>query len=216
MKSRSVSRVVVATDSEEVAQSAHAGGFDWVMTRADHPNGTSRIAEAADSLGLRDDEIVLNVQGDEPEIEPGHIDSSVSKMVELGCEAGTSACALRDEDVSNPNVVKVVVSGSGRALYFSRLGVPFVRDPGDRPPARLRHIGMYVYRRGFLRRYASFEQTPLERAEKLEQLRVLEHDVAMSVAVVAGDAPPGIDTTEQYEAFVARWRARTGVAGEKP
>lgn len=206
--------MVIATDSDEVARAAGAGGFESVMTRTDHPNGTSRLAEAAEILRLSDDDIVLNVQGDEPEIEPAHIDPSVTKMVELGCQAGTSACALRDEDTNNPNVVKVVVSRSGRALYFSRLGVPFQRDPGDGAPARLRHIGMYVYRREFLKRYVSLRETPLERAEKLEQLRILEHDVAMSVAVVAGDAPPGIDTMEQYHAFVARWRARQGGTGE--
>lgn len=208
-RSTRASRVVLATDSDRVMAAARGFGAECVMTRVDHPNGTSRLAEAAALLGLAAGSIVVNVQGDEPELEPGTIDAAVDAMVQAGSLMGTVAAPIGPEDdPGNPNVVKVVLGVERQALYFSRSLIPFDRDRTAHPTARpLRHIGLYVYRRSFLDTYLALPPTPLEEAEKLEQLRVLEHGYAISVALVTSSAP-GIDTPEQYEAFVRRHTAR--------
>ena len=208
-RSRRASRVVIATDDARVMDAATRFGAACVMTRVDHPNGTSRLAEAASILGLHPEAIVVNVQGDEPELEPETIDAAVDAMIGAGSLMGTVAAPLKNEDdAANPNVVKVVVGVKRQALYFSRSLIPFDRDRQKLPAAcPLRHIGLYVYRRSFLDTYLALPPTPLEEAEKLEQLRVLEHGYAISVALVAA-ATPGIDTPEQYEQFVARWKKR--------
>lgn len=205
--------VVVAADDQRIARALEPLGTRVVMTRVDHPNGTSRLAEAADRLGLADGDVVVNAQGDEPELPPGVLDAAVGAL--LGTDArsrgeadvGTVAAPLRDAaELTNPNVVKVVLTLGGRALYFSRAAIPHDRDADGAGPAPLRHIGVYAYRAGFLRRYAAMPSTPLERCEKLEQLRVLEHGHCIGVGVVES-AHAGIDTPEQYAAFVARWAA---------
>lgn len=205
-----VSRVVVATDSDRIARAVEAAGFAAVMTSPDHPNGTSRINEAADALALPDDQIIVNVQGDEPELDPALIDAAVSALLtpiagrEPDC--ATIASPVRtDEDAADPNVVKVVRRADGAAMYFSRARIPFDRD-GDAPESArpLRHVGLYVYRRAFLRRYAATAPTALETAEKLEQLRILESGGVIAVAV-RDSAHAGIDTPAQYKAFVQRW-----------
>lgn len=209
---RAAGEVVVATDDARVEAAVRGFGGRAVMTRAHHPNGTSRLAEAAGALGLGPDDLVVNVQGDEPELEPGAIDAAVGALVgTAGASIGTVATPFAaDEDPRDPNCVKVVRDLAGRALYFSRAAVPVDRDGrGDAASRPLRHVGLYAYRRAFLDRYASMEPTPLERAEQLEQLRALENGHVVAVAVVAS-ARVGIDTAEQYEAFVARWRARAG------
>ena len=205
---RCVERVVVATDDVRVRAAVERFGGEAVMT-GEHPNGTSRLGEAAATLGLEADRIIVNVQGDEPEIEPGLIDLSVEALVESGADAATAACPLGPDDRhDDPNVVKVVLDGRGMAMYFSRAPIPHRRDHDDGACARpLRHVGLYVYRRAFLDEYLRLPATPLELAEKLEQLRILEHGRRIAVAVAEGTSR-GIDTPEQYAAFVERWRAR--------
>ena len=197
----SIDRAVVATDSQEVVDAVASAGGDAVLT-GEHPNGTSRLAEAARLLGLGDEEIIVNVQGDEPEIDPGVIDAAVTTLRSSGAEMATVASPFAEgEDTADPNIVKVVCRADGRALYFSRSRIPYERSPA---PA-LKHVGLYVYRRRFLEVYASLAPTPLEQAERLEQLRVLEHGYDIAVAI-RPTHHHGIDTPEQYEAFVTRWR----------
>lgn len=204
-----VARVVIATDAEEVATAVRVRGGEVVMTGVEHANGTSRLAEAAGKLGLGPEQIVVNVQGDEPELDPAAIDAAVAALERTGAPVSTVATALDSgADSANPAIVKVVLRLDGTALYFSRSMVPFDRD-GSRVAGPLRHLGMYVYRAGFLARYVGLWPTPLERTEMLEQLRILEHGHEIAVAVVATRGE-GIDTPEQYEAFVARWKVRGG------
>jgi len=202
-------RVVVATDDARIHDAVHAFGGESVMT-GEHANGTSRLAEAAAVLGLADDALVVNVQGDEPEIPPATVDALVRGLAaDPGADMATLAAVFGPrEDTTDPNVVKLVLTRTNRALYFSRSPIPFDRDGGDRGASRptvYKHPGLYAYRKAFLDRYAGLEPTPLEQAEKLEQLRVLEH--GFQIAVIHADAPhPGIDTPAQYAAFVARQR----------
>lgn len=205
----SIERVLVATDDTRILDAVRSFGGEAVMTREDHPSGTDRVAEAARSL---DATIIVNVQGDEPEIEPAHIDRVVSLMDEHDeAPIGTMACPFAaGADPRDPNKVKVVLDARGRALYFSRSLVPFPRDTGGvprRPGDWLLHLGLYAYRRDFLFALASLPPTPMEQAEKLEQLRVLEHGHAIAVAVV-DRAARGVDTAEDYAEFVERARRR--------
>lgn len=198
-----VDRVLVATDDEHICEVVRGFGGEAVLTRADHPNGTSRIAEAAADI---EGEFIVNVQGDEPEIDPAIIDCAVDCLqASPDCVMSTLAAPFSlDEDPADPNIVKVVVDQSGRALLFSRAAIPHHR--GRAAMEYLKHVGMYVYRRDFLRTYVSLEPTPLEQTEHLEQLRVLEHGHDIAVAIVNAKHH-GIDTPEQYEAFVARQAA---------
>lgn len=191
--------VVVATDDERIFKAVERAGHRALMTRADHPSGTDRIAEAAAALGLGDGEIVVNVQGDEPLIEAGLI-GEVAAVLEHNAEASMStAChPIHDEtSLANPNVVKVVLDAKGFALYFSRAGIPY---PRDGKAIAFRHIGIYGYRAAFLSRYSSLPVSPLERAEALEQLRALWHGFRIVVSVSAAEAPPGVDTPQDLEA----------------
>lgn len=203
----SVSRVIVATDDERIAAAVRAFGGEAVMTRADHPNGTMRIAEVAARL---DGPFIVNVQGDEPEIDPSHIDAAIDALRrtadgDVAIVASTLAAPFEQgEDPRNSNIVKVVTDRDDCALYFSRALIPHDRDATGIVPPR-KHIGLYVYRRAFLLEYPSLPATPLEAAESLEQLRILEHGRRIRVATVTG-ASHGIDTPEQYRAFVDRWR----------
>ncbi len=206
----SVARVVVAADDERIVDAVHAFGGEVVLTSADHPNGTSRLAEAAGRLGLPMDAIVVNVQGDEPEIDPAHIDACVGALRGSGAAMASVACDLPEgSDHADPNIVKVVLSGDSRAMYFSRAPIPYTRGGGS-PSRPRRHLGLYAYRRGFLEVYAALPSTPLERTEMLEQLRALEHGHSIAMAVVSGSPPAGIDTPEQYADFVRRWNAARG------
>ncbi|MGA0172814.1 MAG: 3-deoxy-manno-octulosonate cytidylyltransferase [Phycisphaerales bacterium] len=203
-------RVLVAAPDEAILEAVQRHGGEAVLTREDHPNGTSRIAEAIERIlpGGDPETIVVNIQGDEPLIDPAHIDLAVELLErDSGAGLSTLACPFAEgEDPSDPNLVKAVVAASGRGLYFSRACVPFHRDAADPPPRRLRHLGLYAYRRSALLRLAALPESPLERSERLEQLRALEHGIAIAVGEVAG-AEGGIDTPEQYARFVARWRA---------
>jgi 3-deoxy-manno-octulosonate cytidylyltransferase (CMP-KDO synthetase) len=201
-----VSRVVVAADDERIVQAVESFGGVAVMTDTDHPNGTSRLAQAARLLNLDADQILVNVQGDEPEIEPSVIDAAIEALHTRNTPIATCAAQAAPDDARNPNVVKVVVGADGCALYFSRSPIPHARDGGD--ATTLRHVGIYAYRRSFLEDYVSLTPTPLEITEKLEQLRVLEHGHRIAVAICADvNTHAGIDTPEQYRAFVERWIA---------
>jgi 3-deoxy-manno-octulosonate cytidylyltransferase (CMP-KDO synthetase) len=208
-QARSIDEVIVATDDERIAQAVRSFGGRVAMTRADHPSGTDRVAEVARGLNA---EIIVNVQGDEPEIEPGSIDTLVGLLTSNPTvRIGTLACPFpADADPTDPNAVKVVLNARGWALYFSRSLIPYPRDTVGRPtlPGRwLLHLGIYAYRRSFLLELAKLPPTPLEQCEKLEQLRVLENGHAMAVGLVER-AAIGIDTPEDYSAFVTRYQSR--------
>jgi 3-deoxy-manno-octulosonate cytidylyltransferase (CMP-KDO synthetase) len=210
-RARSARRVVVATDEQRVADAVGAFGGEAVMTSRAHTNGTSRLAEAARHLGLAPDSIVVNVQGDEPELEPELVDAAVEMLAAGPWPMATVALPfLPGESASDPNLVKVALRENGTALYFSRALIPHRRDPAGPAAAPLKHVGLYAYRRAFLDTYMALAPTALERSEQLEQLRVLGHGHEIAVAVRAGRSFGGIDTPEQYEAFVTRWLASRG------
>jgi len=191
--------VHVATDDERIAAAVRAHGHEAIMTRADHASGTDRLAEAARKLGLGEKQIVVNVQGDEPLIAPKLI-AQVARTLEKKRDASVStAChAIHDQaSLASPNVVKVVLDAEGYALYFSRAQIPYPREPGA---ACYRHAGIYGYRVSFLKRYSRLKPSPLEKAEALEQLRVLWHGYRIAVAVSTTEIPPGVDTSEDLEA----------------
>jgi 3-deoxy-manno-octulosonate cytidylyltransferase (CMP-KDO synthetase) len=198
-------RVVVATDSPQVIEKCTAFDIASVMTRSDHPSGSDRLAEACSLLELADDAIVVNVQGDEPLIDPVLINSVATLLASRpDCAMSTAAHAIEAwQDFGNPNVVKVVLDAKQTALYFSRSPIPFARDfPGEawwranRSIAPLRHVGLYAYRAGFLKLFPGLPQAPVEKLESLEQLRVLWHGHRIAVHI-AGAAPgPGVDTPE--------------------
>jgi len=198
-------RVVVATDDERIAQAVRAFGGEAVMTRPDHPTGTDRLAEAAERLGLDDRAVVVNVQGDEPELPPACVDRLVELAGTGEVPMATLATDLDPAAAADPARVKVVLDLHGRALYFSRAAIPHDRDACGEARFLL-HVGVYAYRVGFLRRYAAMAPTPLEQVEKLEQLRVLEHGYSILVGRVDYHGA-GIDTRADYDAFVARFRA---------
>ena len=185
------SRVVVATDDERIAAAVRAIGGEVAMTRGDHPSGTDRVAEVASGAEA---DLVVNLQGDEPLIDSEMVNAAILPLVgDASICMGTLCCPIDEaSDLADPNVVKVVLDKDGFALYFSRLPIPFVRDSGT-DVTRYRHIGLYVYRREFLLELAKMVPTPLERAERLEQLRALEHGCRIRVVAVPA-ASPGVDT----------------------
>ena len=207
-------RVVVAADDAEITAACSAHGVASVLTRADHPTGSDRLAEACEQLGLDGTDLVVNVQGDEPLIDPALIDACAAELVRRPeCVMSTAAHPIDAVDeFRNPNVVKVVLDGAGRALYFSRAPLPWWRDgfadgiTALPSPAPLRHIGLYAYQAGFLRRFPTLPASPLEAIESLEQLRVLWHGERIAVHVTAGRPGPGVDTPED----LARVRALLG------
>ncbi|HWE40406.1 MAG TPA: 3-deoxy-manno-octulosonate cytidylyltransferase [Isosphaeraceae bacterium] len=207
-RSARIGRILVATDDDRVACAVREFGGEAVLTRADHPSGTDRVAEVAATLPTA--RIVVNLQGDEPEVSGAALDLVVQLLDDdPDAPMATLATPIRSErDYRDPSCVKVVRSRSGRALYFSRSPIPHHRDglPADAPPALL-HLGLYAYRRDFLLSLAKLPPSPLELAEKLEQLRVLEAGFPIAVGLV--DEPSvGIDTPDDYRRFVARWHAR--------
>ncbi len=211
------SQVVVATDSPEVAVACEAHGVRVVLTRADHPTGSDRLAEACVLLGLDGDDAVVNVQGDEPLIDPALINACADQLDQRpDCVVSTAAHAIDDaSQFGNPNVVKVVTDALGRAMYFSRAPIPWWRDapaaghPANGAGAPLRHIGIYGYRAGFLRRYPQLPPSPLEAVESLEQLRVLWHGERIAVHVALQPPGPGVDTPEDLARVRALFEART-------
>ncbi len=205
LEARLVERVIVATDDVRI-RDAVGPGADVVMTDPHHPSGSDRVAEVARGLACS---IVVNIQGDLPLLDPDLVDRLVAELradSQLGI--ATIAVPIRSEaELVDPSVVKVVRSRSGRALYFSRAPIPLVRDEPRSYANALHHIGLYAYRRDALLRFASLEPTPLERIEKLEQLRALENGVAIGVVVHDGPPPLEVDTAADLEA------ARRAVAG---
>lgn len=198
-------RVVVACDHADIAAACKAHGVEAVLTRSDHPSGSDRLAEACIKLQLHDDEIVVNVQGDEPLIDPKLVEFVADTLKKSAlAHMGTACHAIESvADMSNPNVVKVVLDASSHALYFSRSLIPFNRDcRPDGPPhcvTPLRHIGIYSYRVGFLKRFPSLPQAPIEISESLEQLRALWHGYRIAVHVSAHAPGPGVDTPQDLE-----------------
>jgi 3-deoxy-manno-octulosonate cytidylyltransferase (CMP-KDO synthetase) len=205
---RRVSRVVVAADDPRIIAALRPFGTECVMTSPTHASGTDRIAEVARGLG---DETIVNVQGDEPEIEPAIVDALIERLETSSEDMATAATPFGPQaDPADPNLVKVVMDERERAIYFSRSPIPYHRDPGEsKNAARWLHLGIYAYRRPFLLQFAAWPPTPLEQTEKLEQLRALEHGAAIGVLKVER-ATHGIDTADQYKAFVKRWLAGGG------
>ncbi|MGJ7563586.1 3-deoxy-manno-octulosonate cytidylyltransferase [Variovorax sp. GB1R11] len=207
------SRVVVAGDDPSIVSACKAHGVEAILTRQDHPSGTDRLAEACEQLGLDGDDIVVNVQGDEPLIDPALIDAVASTLASHAeADMSTAAHAIDSiSDFMNPNVVKAVLDAQGNAMYFSRAPVPWWRDgstsgaaPSVLPtPAPLRHIGIYGYRAGFVRKFPLLAPAPVEATEALEQLRALWHGHRIAVHVSDVAPGPGIDTPED----LARVRA---------
>lgn len=201
--------VAVATDSDAVRVACERHGIHALMTRADHPSGSDRLAEACEQLGLDGDDLVVNLQGDEPLMDPTLLSAVAQALVERpDCVMATAAHPLHDAaDFANPNVVKVVLDRRQTALYFSRAPIAWWRDgmaqawtqgvqalPAN--PAPLRHIGLYAYRAGFLRRFPALPVAPIEQCESLEQLRVLWHGERIAVHVTAQAPGPGVDTPD--------------------
>ena len=199
---RRVGRVVVATDDERIARAVEAAGGEATLTSADCRTGSDRVAEAADRLGLPDDAVVVNVQGDEPEFPAWCVDAVVELLEGADAPMATLATPMTPDEADRPNMTKVVRGRDGHALYFSRVRIPHDRD-GEGGVEYLLHHGVYAYRTGFLRTFATLESTPAERAEKLEQLRALEHGYRIAVGIVDYRGAR-IDTPEEYAAFVAR------------
>jgi len=196
-------RVIVATDDPEVLRAVETHGHVAVMTRADHPSGTDRLAEAAAVLGLADQSIVVNVQGDEPLISPTLIGAVAAELeMRADCVMSTACHAIESaEEMFNPNIVKVVVDARDTALYFSRATIPWARDAFSTDRAALppglpiyRHMGIYAYRVGFLKRFPTLPRAPIEEFEALEQLRALWHGHRIAVLRSHATAAPGVDT----------------------
>lgn len=227
--------VVVATDDERVAAAVRAAGGDVALTRAEHPSGTDRVAEVAERAAYRHHDAIVNVQGDEPFVSRAVVAGAAALVTGGGFPLGTVACPADAEVLGRPDVVKVVAGDDGRALYFSRAPIPWLREPGDAGDAAARaslvrrHVGVYAYTRTALARWVALPVHPLERAERLEQLRPLAHGLAIGVAAVAEAPPPGIDTEDDLRAAEAAWPAwssarraeaagpvASGAAGRRP
>ncbi|UCE61234.1 MAG: 3-deoxy-manno-octulosonate cytidylyltransferase [Phycisphaerales bacterium] len=222
-----IDRVIVATDDERIVQAVKSFGGEARLTRADHTSGTDRTGEAVSFLGLAEDDLVLNVQGDEPDIDPDDLAHLVDRMTALGRDYEIGTLAARFDDAGpkegpgsplDPNCVKVVADRAGRAMYFSRSPIPYLQDRAgavDVPSRWLLHLGVYAFRLATLRAITSdggLKRGVLEEAESLEQLRWLEHGIPVLVLVV-DRAYVGIDTPEDYAAFVSRMSVRSGRVG---
>jgi 3-deoxy-manno-octulosonate cytidylyltransferase (CMP-KDO synthetase) len=207
----SASRIVVAADDERIRSACASHGIEAILTRDDHPSGSDRLAEACSLLGLHDQDIVVNVQGDEPLIDPSSIDAAAALLQSRPeCSMSTLAHAIDNvDDFRNANVVKVVLDSNNTALYFSRAPIAWWRDGFAQgittlpDPAPLRHVGLYAYRVGFLRQFPTLSQAPIEVTESLEQLRAMWHGYKIAVHVTTHSPGPGVDTLED----LARVRA---------
>ena len=206
-------RVVVAADDDEIVQACRAHAIDCVLTDPNHPTGSDRLAQACALLGLDGNDAVVNVQGDEPMIDPALIDACAALLASRPeCVMSTAAHAIDHVDeLLNPNVVKVVLDGSARALYFSRAPIPWWRDGHAQgvtqlpQPAPLRHVGIYGYRASFLRRFPQLPPSPLEAIESLQQLRVLWHGERIAVHLAPQAPAAGVDTPEDLARVRALW-----------
>jgi 3-deoxy-manno-octulosonate cytidylyltransferase (CMP-KDO synthetase) len=203
-KLSAAARVVVVADDQRIVNACQAHGINAVLTRTDHPSGSDRLAEACDLLNLQDTDVVVNVQGDEPLIDPASIDAAAQLLqIRSDCSMSTLAHAIDSvEDFANPNVVKVVLDARNTALYFSRAPIAWWRDGFTQGitalpnPAPLRHVGLYGYRVGFLREFPKLAQAPIEVTESLEQLRAMWHGHRIAVHITDHSPGPGVDTPE--------------------
>jgi len=200
---RTIDRVVVATDDRRIVKAVASFGGQAVLTSPDCRTGTDRIAEAADKLGLDDADIVVNVQGDEPEMPGWCVDKAVELLKSSGADVATLATPISATEATLMNLTKVVFGADGRALYFSRARIPHDRDAAGKVQHYLHH-GIYAYRAAFVRAFAKLPSTPAEQAEKLEQLRALEHGYSIQVGVVDYRGAR-IDTPDEYAAFASRY-----------
>ena len=206
-----VDDLVVATDAPMVAEVVERSGVRAVLTRADHPSGTDRVAEVAARPEFAGYDMIANIQGDEPFLDGEALRGAIAR-VRGGDDVGTAAAPLELAQVGDPSRVKVVTDRAGRALWFSRAAIPYRRD-ADAPTDGLywQHVGLYVYTRAALAHWVSLPATAAEQAEKLEQLRALEHGISIGVARLATAALPGIDTAEDLTRAQAHWRNLRGV-----
>jgi len=204
MRAKRLSRVIVATDDERIAETCRGFGAEVALTRTDHPTGTDRLGEVAANL---DDDVVVNVQGDEPLIEGFVIDAAIEALIEdPDVPMATVVHALEPDALDDPNRVKVVLDRRGRALYFSRSPIPHGRGPTQ--PVRWQHVGLYAYRRDFLLEFVRLPPTPAEQAEQLEQLRALEHGFPIRCAVVEGWRSAAVDVPADVDRVEARIAGR--------
>jgi 3-deoxy-manno-octulosonate cytidylyltransferase (CMP-KDO synthetase) len=209
-------RIVVAGDSPTIIKACLDHGVEAVLTREDHPSGSDRLAEASQLLGLRNDDIVVNVQGDEPLIDPALVQAVAAALVAQPDAAMSTAAHTIDNaaDFANPNVVKVVTDAKGLALYFSRAPIAWWRDGFANgihalpQPAPLRHIGIYAYRAAFLHQFPQLPQAPIEVTESLEQLRALWHGYRIAVHIADRAPGPGVDTPDDLERVRALFQAQ--------
>lgn len=192
-------RVIVATDDERIVAALIAANCEVCLTRADHESGSDRLAEVVEKLNIDDEEIIVNVQGDEPLI-PGKLINQVATALNNSGQAVMSTAAKvinNEDDLNDPNVVKVVFAQNGRALYFSRSAIPFARD--KRTASAWHHIGIYAYRAGFLKDYEQLKSSAIEQTESLEQLRVLDNGYDIVVETVDYDTGIGVDTPQDLD-----------------
>ena len=203
-------RCVIATDSDEVAEAVRPHGAEVVLTSPEHPSGTDRVAEVVARPEFQDFEAIINVQGDEPFVSRSALEGAVSQITSGNFPLGTVAVRANESILDEPSVVKVVAADDGRAMYFSRAAIPFMRDAAEAPLRRSRvwqHIGVYAYARGALAQWVSLPPHPLERIERLEQLRPLAAGLAMGVTLVDEMPGIGIDTDEDLRRANADWNA---------
>jgi 3-deoxy-manno-octulosonate cytidylyltransferase (CMP-KDO synthetase) len=209
--SKYLSEVIIATDDVRIAGAAQSFGAPVRMTRADHPSGTDRVAEVASSTSA---DVVVNIQGDEPLLDPSAIDVAILSLLD---DPDVPMVTLKKrienpDEISNPNVVKVITDRLDRAIYFSRLPVPYVRDADAPSMTRFKHVGLYVYRRDFLLSYPELPVGPLEQAERLEQLRALENGFPIRVAETEYESL-GVDTPEDFERVSKLFEASLSIHG---
>lgn len=208
----SAAHCVVATDSTEIARAVHDAGGEAVLTRHEHPSGTDRVAEVAGQQAYASYDVIVNVQGDEPFLSRAALGGAMEVVTSGRFPLGTAAAPTDAATLDDPNVVKVVAADDGRALYFSRATIPFLRDPqdgGTRRALARQHIGIYAYEREALMRWVALPPHPLERVERLEQLRPLAAGIPMGVALVDEPVPRGIDTEEDLNWANDNWDALT-------
>lgn len=202
-------RVVVATDDDSIVQACQGNGVEALLTDPHHTSGSDRLAQAADLLQLTDDTVVVNVQGDEPLIEPSLINHVAARLAEQpDCAMATVAQPLQAEHANLPSVVKVVLDAQQRALYFSRHALPFAA--AERTATRWHHVGIYAYQVAFLRAFSRLAAAPIEQAEQLEQLRALWHGYRVAVHCSAQPGHPGVDTEADLQRVRAAWPAPLG------
>ncbi len=206
-------RIVVATDHPDIQAACTEHRIEAVMTAADHPSGTNRLAEAVQILDLPDDALIVNVQGDEPMMPPALINRVAAKLFDSNAPMATAVHPITEfNEFANPNCVKTVLDAQQNAVYFSRAPIPYPRDIMLQnrqtlpQPAPLRHIGIYAYRAGFLQQYARLPEAPSEQAESLEQLRVLHHGYRISVEILDFIPPAGVDTQADLDRVLALWK----------